>query len=121
MNLQEQISRIKSMMRLSESQNFTKHLELGKSNDEVEMLQDELNMETTGEFDSETEDCVKEFQTFTDIKIDGIVGPETRGKLNDLIAGKIEGWKGCKKTVENMPKTPSSVDMPTNKDIVGSG
>jgi hypothetical protein len=120
MNLQEQISRIKTMMRLNESQSFTKHLELGKTHDEVEKLQDELDMETTGEFDSETEDCVKEFQTFTDINVDGIVGPETRTKLNDLVDGKIERWKGCGRTVKDMPKTPSSVEAPTNKDIVGS-
>jgi len=106
MRLNEQISRIKNMMKIiKESQYFTKKLDLDLIDDEVKMLQSILKIDETGNFDEETENCVKEFQTFTNIKIDGIVGPQTRGKLNDFLDNKILDWKGCKKTpIENLDK-----------------
>jgi hypothetical protein len=100
-------------------------MKMGVEDDEVETLQTLLKIPATGEFDQETEDCVREFQTFTDIKIDGIVGPETRGKLNELLDDKIKGWLGCKKTIksseiqnkEGIVKQPSQIN---SSDIVGS-
>lgn len=126
MNLQEQISRIKNVIQMiSESNYLTQPMEMGVEDDEVETLQTLLKIPVTGEFDQETEDCVIEFQTFTDIKIDGIVGPETRGKLNELLDDKIKGWLGCKKTIksseiqnkEGIVKQPSQIN---SSDIVGS-
>lgn len=126
MNLQEQISRIKNVIQMiSESNYLTQPMEMGVEDDEVETLQTLLKIPVTGEFDQETEDCVREFQTFTDIKIDGIVGPETRGKLNELLDDKIKGWLGCKKTIksseiqnkEGIVKQPSQIN---SSDIVGS-
>jgi len=118
MDLQKQISRIQSMMGFGDLEKFTEYLNIGKKSDEVKMLQNELGIEDTGKFDKETEDCVKEFQEFTNIRIDGIVGPETRGKLNDMLGDKIKGWLGCKKTIKDQPI--DSDQEPTNKDIVGS-
>ena len=69
MNLQEQISRIQSMMGLITESNF----KLGDSDDKIEDIQGVLKLEKTGSFNEPTEKCVKEFQTFTNIKIDGIV------------------------------------------------
>lgn len=126
MNLQEQISRIKNVIQMiSESNYLTQPMKMGVEDDEVETLQTLLKIPATGEFDQETEDCVREFQTFTDIKIDGIVGPETRGKLNELLDDKIKGWLGCKKTIksseiqnkEGIVKQPSQIN---SSDIVGS-
>ena len=126
MNLQEQISRIKNVIQMiNESNYLTQPMKMGVEDDEVETLQTLLKIPVTGEFDQETEDCVIEFQTFTDIKIDGIVGPETRGKLNELLDDKIKGWLGCKKTIksseiqnkEGIVKQPSQIN---SSDIVGS-
>lgn len=133
MNLQEQISRIKNVIQMiSESNYLTQPMKMGVEDDEVEILQTLLKIPVTGEFDQETEDCVREFQTFTDIRIDGIVGPETRGKLNDLLDDKLQGWLGCKKTPledkkeslggldPNAPKATSGTQNISSKDIVGS-
>lgn len=126
MNLQEQISRIKNVIQMIDESNYlTQPMKMGVEDDEVETLQTLLKIPVTGEFDQETEDCVREFQTFTDIKIDGIVGPETRGKLNELLDDKIKGWLGCKKTIksseiqnkEGIVKQPSQIN---SSDIVGS-
>jgi hypothetical protein len=126
MNLQEQISRIKNVIQMIDESNYlTQPMKMGVEDDEVETLQTLLKIPVTGEFDQETEDCVIEFQTFTDIKIDGIVGPETRGKLNELLDDKIKGWLGCKKTIksseiqnkEGIVKQPSQIN---SSDIVGS-
>lgn len=110
---------------IDESNYLTQPMKMGVEDDEVETLQTLLKIPVTGEFDQETEDCVIEFQTFTDIKIDGIVGPETRGKLNELLDDKIKGWLGCKKTIksseiqnkEGIVKQPSQIN---SSDIVGS-
>jgi hypothetical protein len=125
MNLHEQISRISEIMNLiSESEYFTELMKVGKTSDEVEKLQELLNMEEpSGSFDDETDECVREFQEFAEIKVDGIVGPETRSKLRDLIDGNLTGWLGCKKTIkvkdekqlENKPSVVGSAG------IVGSG
>ena len=126
MNLQEQIYRIKNVIQMIDESNYlTQPMKMGVEDDEVETLQTLLKIPVTGEFDQETEDCVIEFQTFTDIKIDGIVGPETRGKLNELLDDKIKGWLGCKKTIksseiqnkEGIVKQPSQIN---SSDIVGS-
>lgn len=99
MNLNEQVLRIKEMMNfIFESEYFSKSLMMGEDDDEVKKLQSILKIDESGKFDQQTEDCVKDFQDFTNIKVDGIVGPETRSKLNDFIDNKILNWKGCKKS-----------------------
>jgi len=133
MNLQEQISRIKNVIRMINEENYlTQSMKIGSEDEEINALQELLMIPETGDFDEQTEDCVKEFQAFTDIKIDGIVGPETRSKLNDLIDNKIKGWLGCKKTPlenktqtataldPNAPKTTSGKQSISSEDIVGS-
>lgn len=128
MNLQEQLSRISEIMNvITESEYFTEFMKVGKTSDEVKKLQDILKMENpSGNFDNETEDCVKEFQEFGQLKVDGIVGPETRGKLNQVIDNNLPDWLGCKKTIktsnddqnkEGIVKKPSEIEP---SDIVGS-
>lgn len=128
MNLQEQISRISEIMSMiTEGEYFTDFMKIGKSDDEVLKLQDILKMETpTGDFDEETEECVREFQEFTNIRVDGIVGPETRSKLNQLIDGNLPNWLGCKKT-KKIDKNSNNQDKLEKKpskigplDIIGS-
>jgi len=122
MNLHENIYRMKEMMGLiTEAENFTLNLKLGSNNDEVKLLQNLLKINETGDFDEETDECTKEFQTFSEIKIDGVVGPETRGKLQELIDGELKGWLGCKKTPIKKPESLSSIggsDDATNKSSV---
>lgn len=114
MNLNEQVSRIRKMMGvITESQYFSKPLKFGNSDDEVQMLQSILKIDETGEFDETTEECTKQFQDFTNIKVDGIVGPETRGKLNDFIDNQIPDWKGCKTDI--IQKNTEFVGDPNEK------
>ena len=127
MNLNEQVSRIREMMGvITESQYFSKPLMSGKVDDEVKMLQSILKLEESGEFDDVTEGCVKQFQEFTDIKVDGIVGPETRGKLNDFVDNKIPEWKGCKtdqikkNTLQGSSDETVGPSQISGDDIVGS-
>ena len=130
MNLHEQISRIKNVIQMiDEASYLTSSMKLGMESEEIEVLQDLMKIPVTGDFNEETEDCVKEFQTFTDIKVDGIVGPETREKLNELLDGKLKDWLGCKKTKltqklsipfltgDNEKQGPSQV---SGNDVVGS-
>ena len=106
---------------LTEAENFSLQLKLGSNNDEVKLLQNLLKINETGDFDDETDECVREFQTFAEIKIDGIVGPETRGKLEELISGDLKGWLGCKKTPLKDPQKIGSFggsDDTTNKSSI---
>lgn len=120
MNLNEQVSRIREMMSfISESQYFSKPLMVGEDNDEVKMLQSVLKIDETGKFDDQTENCLKEFQEFTNIKVDGIVGPETRGKLNDFISDKLPNWKGCKKSEKPQTDTQSLMFKGNSDEKVG--
>jgi peptidoglycan hydrolase-like protein with peptidoglycan-binding domain len=124
MNLQEELRRIQTLMSLNEN------IKMGSSDtDSVIRLQRLLGFKETGIFDSEMDDCVREFQEFADIKVDGIVGPITQGKLDDTLLGDLKGWTGCKGT-SSMSKTPNSMDKSVNYDtpvkslsssIVGSG
>lgn len=128
MNLQEQLSRISELINvITESEYFSEFMQTGKESEEIDQLQEILKMEKlTGSFDNQTEECVREFQEFSNIKVDGIVGPETRNKLNQLIDGKLPNWFGCKKTIkkssevqnkEGVVKQPSQIN---SSDIVGS-
>lgn len=128
MNLQEQLTRISELINvISESEYFSEFMKTGKESEEIDKLQETLKMEKlTGSFDNETEECVKEFQEFSNIVVDGIVGPQTRNKLNQLMDGKLPNWFGCKKTIkkssevqnkEGIVKQPSQI---SNSDIVGS-
>lgn len=87
--------------------------------DSIVRIQKSLGMEPSGEFDSETEECVKKFQEYSKIKEDGIVGPITQGKLDDILLGKLTGWKGCKSSKSDS----TDVDSPVKKmsgNVVGS-
>lgn len=132
MNLHENIFRMKEMMGLiTESDQFTQQLKIGANSDEVKLLQKYLKIGETGDFNEETDECVKEFQNFSEIKIDGIVGPETRGKLQELINGELKGWLGCKKTPLKKPtdidsfggsdQSANNSSVVTTDKIVGSG
>ena len=122
MNLNESVLRIKTMMGLlTEAENFSLQLKPGSNNDEVKLLQNILKINESGDFDEETDECVREFQTFAEIKIDGIVGPETRSKLEELISGDLKGWLGCKKTPLKDPQKIGSFggsDDTTNKSSI---
>lgn len=101
-NLNEQIHRIRKMIGINESFMISSNLKLGSSNDNVKELQNLLKIPVSGEFDETTKSCVEQFQDSTDIKVDGIVGPETTNKLNQLIDNKIQ-FEGC--------KTPKDVEI----------
>jgi len=128
MNLQEQISRITKLINIiseTEVDYFSEFMKLGTNSDQIEELQDLLGLdEITGTFDEKTEKCVKEFQEFSQINVDGVVGPETRTKLNELLGNELPGWKGCGGTANitqevgnNIENGPSVI---SSKDIVGS-
>lgn len=78
---------------------------------EIKDLQLLLNIETTGVMDNDTKECVKRFQKFSKLQSDGIVGPKTNLKLNELKDGKLTGWTGCEKI---------QITTPTNPKIIGS-
>ena len=65
----------------------TEKLRWGSQGASVEQLQTALNehgtsLEVDGKFGKLTHGAVKDFQRSHDLKIDGVVGPETRGALN---------------------------------------
>lgn len=95
MNLQENILKIKNLINQNR---LNENISLGSDEtDNIKHIQKLLGMDESGEFDMEMDDCVKQFQEFTEIKVDGIVGPETNEKLKDLEDGVIPKWKGCEK------------------------
>lgn len=80
------------------------NLRKGDSGDEVKQLQKLLNilndadLELDGKYGSLTEQAVKDFQTKYEIKIDGIVGPETSAKLTE-VANKYITQSSSKTTI----------------------
>lgn len=58
-----------------------KILKKGCACGEVKILQQTLNIDITGIFDSKTENAVREFQKANNLSIDGIVGPKTWAAL----------------------------------------
>jgi len=119
MNLQEQISRIQSMMGIiTESVSDIKsNLKITSKGNDVELLQDLLGIYKDGNFGKQTKSCVQEFQRKMGIDDDGIVGNITKSKLKDLEDNKVE-WKTpdfCKtnsKSIDVIKK----VDKPDKKD-----
>jgi len=117
MNLQENIKRIKSLMLLTEDSElyFSKVLKVGSRGNEVSELQKLLGIYEDGKFGPQTKKCVEIFQDNTNIKVDGIVGPETSEKLFKLDSGeisiKLPDWCKTEGGVEgsdkktNAPKT----------------
>ena len=99
--LQAQIDQLKSELTTTKSElegvkaelKFTKTLRLGATGDEVRELQAFLRQHpdiypeglVTGYFGPLTEAAVKRLQEKNDIESVGIVGPQTRAKLNELI------------------------------------
>ncbi len=72
-------------------------LELGDTGSEVTVLQQDLvyigySLSVTGTYDAATESAVRVFQILTGIGVDGIVGPETRNKLAEVVSNKNNGW-----------------------------
>lgn len=66
----------------------TEKLRWGSEGSAVEQLQSALNdhgasLSVDGKFGALTHGAVKDYQRSHDLKIDGVVGPETRGALND--------------------------------------
>lgn len=71
------------------------NLKRGDKGDEVKQLQKLLNelnnagLDLDGKYGPLTEQAVKDFQTKYNIRIDGIVGPETSGKLTEAANKKL--------------------------------
>jgi hypothetical protein len=58
------------------------------------------NFGADGDFGSETRNAVIDFQDQNDLKVDGLVGPETIGTLDNMLVEQKGGKKaGCKSTV----------------------
>lgn len=91
MNLRENISRIKKLMLVEESDLFFNEvLSIGDSGDNVEELQNLLGIYADGEFGPQTKKCVEIFQKKVNIEDDGIIGPETSEKLSKVEGGELE-------------------------------
>ena len=123
MSLQENIQRIKSLMSIRED--FGVGSTIKSQNKRVQEL---LGMDVTGVFDRETDRCVRAFQSHTNIRVDGIVGPQTEGKLKELQTKGIKGWSGCKVMSKVSPKQKSqsdsdkyNLDITDTKTSVGGG
>ena len=91
--LQTQIVELKSQLVVTQAElKFTKALRRGASGDDVRELQEFLKQYpeiypeglVTGFFGALTESAVKRFQEKFNIETEGIVGPKTRTKLNEL-------------------------------------
>jgi hypothetical protein len=117
MNINEEIFRIKKIIGLITEQEFSKHMEYGSNNKEVENLQKILGIKEDGIFGPDTKECLKKLQDHFKIKIDGIVGPETRNILNNILQGETKGWEGCK---TEKKEDEIKVTEPESTDIVGS-
>ena len=79
---------INSTIVSAETINVRNNLKKGSRGEQVKLLQTELNsvlgcnLDVDGSFGSKTLAAVKEFQTKYDLKVDGIAGASTIGKLN---------------------------------------
>ena len=102
--LNEEISRIRQLIGINESFTTSSNLRIGSSGDKVKELQNLLGLEQTGNFDTITKDCVEKLQNEKQIRVDGIVGPETIDVLN-----KLSNWGGCgtqnKEKIKNIETT----------------
>lgn len=120
MNLQENIFRIKKVMGvIKESvEDIESVLKRGSRGSEVEALQNVLGIKPQdGIFGSQTKKCVEDFQKETGIKVDGIVGDETKGKLKEFEDDEVD-WElpeFCKK-LEKVDKDDSES---TDEEITG--
>ena len=92
MKLNEQISRIQTMMGISESVSDIKGvLSIGSRGSEVEELQRILGiLPKDGKFGPQTANCVEDFQVKMNIKKDGIVGNDTKTYLDKLENGEVK-------------------------------
>lgn len=97
-NLQAEISSLRGQVKKAETQieTLTKHLQQGIKDDEVESLQEFLAQYSdiypeglvTGYFGPLTRGAVLKFQEKHGIETVGVVGPKTRAKINQLMAGE---------------------------------
>lgn len=64
---------------------FPQHqtLRLGSKGQDVRLLQEKLHIKITGVFDADTEHAVREFQAHRGLIVDGIVGRNTRAKMEN--------------------------------------
>ena len=75
---------------------YNRVLKRGVSGNDVKELQRVLNNlgfysgEIDGSFGPATEDAVKQFQKTYNLEVDGLVGPQTIGKINSLIMGNTK-------------------------------
>jgi hypothetical protein len=95
--LQFTVTLAKEVKKISVNYNFTKQLSLGSKGEEVTKLQTllkELGHYTypsiTGYYGSLTKEAVIKFQTANKLSTPGVVGPQTRAKLNLLAKQKQE-------------------------------
>ncbi len=84
---------------------FKSYLQKGSESSEVTELQKCLDGRATGYFGEETEELVKEFQQKYNIEPLGVVGKQTRAKLNEIC------FEGSKKEIE-LKLTLITIDQP---------
>ena len=73
---------------------------VGETDDEVKMLQSILNIDKSGDFDNQTEDCVKDFQDFTNIKVDDML----KATNNDVLLFETINEQEIELTIEEVPE-----------------
>lgn len=106
---------------------LVRKLQKGCSGNDVKLLQEKLNElgfkcgNADGIFGAKTETAVKAFQSAYGLKVDGIVGVQTRDKLNELtgITGGDESDEEKNDSNDNQetPTLPDEIKTPT-KDIL---
>lgn len=100
------------------------YLKRGSRGAEVVSLQEDLNLvrempqpalEEDGIFGRLTDARVREFQYVSGIKVDGIVGPVTRGKLTEALSRRLMEGSQPPPQPKNPGKTPGATPKPTTK------
>jgi len=110
---------------LLSSANFAEKLYYGvPPSDEVFKLQEILRKEglyqyaVDGKFFGLTKKAVKDFQGRYGLQVDGIVGPQTRGKLNELYPNYILGGNYVSGTVYDLPFRAEITSGPANNSVI---
>lgn len=67
--------------------NTLRPVKLGESSERVKEIQKLLDLKTTGKYDEESKKAVEKFQSQYKLKVDGIVGNQTYGKMLEIKGG----------------------------------
>lgn len=92
-------------------------IQFGDINAKVKLLQEKLNklgytLDADGEFGSQTYNAVVDFQRTHNLEVDGVVGLETIGKINQILTQKNQ--------VSKPNTTNQSTNTPTTKPTAGN-